>query len=575
MDTHSNIYVIKTRKIGESSFYDEKIEVKFFENINQINYDKDVIKVKEYHNLKIDNQTNNMLYVDIFDVVQSDNLEEDKNGDKYLSHGEVNIINYQSKDKNILVPGYYLLKLKSEKVYYAIIEVLPKDLSKLEWKQLYDEVNNFVNGLSRSLSNKSNSKVISFKKESNLYEKLNYLHANYKFIIMALNQIKTNPRQNIKKDYEWVLKNEQPPIDKKSIKFQTKNPNMKNYLYSYKRYTNYSIQENIWLKHTIELLLKSINNIHNELEDILRDNEEKRKSNYINIKIQANQTKYVTEQQLKEILVIKNGLVNIIKEEWYEGIEKKRYVSPTHASLMDFNYNVIFKWYTEFNKSKLDLKFSEKVQSSWKRTDELYEIWCFIRLILKLEELGFEALKGWIFDENGSNELEDETIVTMKRESIILNLHYNSIIKNSSKETSLIHPLYTNASNNKPDIRIDIHINDIYMKSIPIDAKYRNLKNITNKKYGAVNQILAYRDHPRSILHLEGAKEFRKNNHTVINKVAVLFPKDQGSKSTAKIYTQDHNIEFFEISPGYFAEGFIEMLEREFKDMYDLYMDTY
>ncbi|WP_394877499.1 DUF2357 domain-containing protein [Mammaliicoccus lentus] len=578
MDIHSNVSLIKSIKTSNNQFHDEYYEIKFFESIDQINFETDIIKITEYHNLKISNQTDNIsnLYFDIFDIVESDDLKEDEYGNRYLSNGTVSLINYQNNQiNNILVPGYYLLRLESDRIYYSVLEVIPKDLSKLEWKKLYDEINDFVNGLSRSLLNKNNSKVTLNRKNNNIYEKINYLQANYKSIILALNQIKNNPRHNIRKNYNWVRKNERPPIDKKSIKYQTKHPNMKEYLYSYKRYTNYNIQENLWLKFVIEELLKMINNIQNELNSIMEENEEKSYSKYYSISETAKQTNYITEKQLKEILIIKNGLVNIIKQEWYEDIEKKRYVAPSHASLMDFNYNVIFKWYKDFNKSKLDIKFSEKIQSAWKRTDELYEIWCFIKLIQKLEDLGFEPIKGWIFDKNENNELEDETVIVLKKEHIILNLHYNSYIRKNSKDTTLTHPLYTNAKNNKPDIRIDIHINDIYMKSIPIDAKYRKLRNIMNKDKGALNQLLAYRDHPRSILHLEGAKEFRKNNHTVINKVAILYPKDENNKSKSKIYTEDHNLEFFEMSPGYFAEEFIEMLEKEFRDMYDLYMDTY
>ena len=63
---------------------------------------------------------------------------------------------------------------------------------------------------------------------------------------------------------------------------------------------------------------------------------------------------------------------------------------------------------------------------------------------------------------------------------------------------------------NKPDIRIDIFVEDIYLKSIPIDAKYRKLKNITNDKKGSLKQLLAYRDSPRSFITFSGAKHIRK-----------------------------------------------------------------
>ncbi len=574
MDLHSNLDIIVSNGNRENVF-----NIVFKESIKDINFEKDVLSFKEYHSMKFRHTSTNYnekLYFNGFDIIVDDVLKIDEKGESYLSNATLDIINYTStNDQNVLVPGYYLLTLVNEKTEYAIIKIVPKDFTEEEWKYLYEDVNNYLNGLANSFINKNNVKVIKSKKDNNLHNKINFINEYYIKIINSINQLIANPRLTIQKKHHWASKNTQPPVDKNTFKYSSKYPNKKQYLYTYKRLVNFNIPENMWLKFVVEFLLKEINSI--DKENILKIKNETSKCNlqYSN-EIKKNKiTKYNLKQSKKNITIIKNLIIKLRSTEWYNQVSYKNNIMPTQSSLMNKNYNLLYTWYVEFNKSNFDFIFSDQVLNSWKKTDELYEIWCYINIIEILKSSGFIPVKGWIFNGDIQNDLDEGTYVTMKKAEITLNIHYNALLKYKSSETDLINPLYTANKKNKPDIRIDIFVEDIYLKSIPIDAKYRKLKNITNDKKGSLKQLLAYRDSPRSLLHLAGAKHIRKNNHTVITKVIILYPKDTSSTSKTDILSVEHGLLFYEFGPNYIDTSLKTALNEEINEAFEIYNDIY
>lgn len=574
MALHSNLDIIVSNRYQEKVF-----NIKFKESIKDINFEKDVLSFKEYHAMKFRHKSldyKEKIYFNGFDIIVDDILKIDKNGNSYLSNATLDIINYNSNNgQNVLVPGYYLLTLVNEKTKYAIIKIVPKDFNDEEWKSLYEDVNNYLNGLANSFINKNNIKVIQNKKDSNLHDKINFINKYYIKITNSINQLIVNPRLTIQKKYNWVPKHTQPPIDKNTFKYSSKYPSRKHDLYTYKRIINVNIPENIWLKSVLEFLLKEINSIDKEITLKIENETSKHNSKYKSEIKKAKITKYNLEQSKKNIVAIKNLIIKLRLTEWYNQVSYKNNIMPTQSSLMNKNYNFLYKWFVEFNKSNLDFIFSEQVLNSWKKTDELYEIWCYINIIELIRSSGFIPVKGWIFNGDIHNDLDEGTYVTMKREEVTLNIHYNALLKYKSSETDTINPLYTGNRKNKPDIRIDIFVGGIYLKSIPMEAKYRKLKNITDANQGALKQLLAYRDSPKSLLHLAGAKDIRKNNHTVITKVIILYPKDTNSNSRTDILSIEHGLLFYEFGPNYIDSSLKTTLIDEINEAFEIYNDIY
>ncbi|WP_213811005.1 nuclease domain-containing protein [Jeotgalicoccus sp. WY2] len=99
------------------------------------------------------------------------------------------------------------------------------------------------------------------------------------------------------------------------------------------------------------------------------------------------------------------------------------------------------KWNANIVKEKIDTIFSEKLRNVWKKTDELYEIWCFIQIIKTVENLDFKIISGWVFDGDVSKDLDEGTVIVFEREEVKVKLHYNSKIKDTLMK-QIIHILY-------------------------------------------------------------------------------------------------------------------------------------
>ncbi|PTJ88269.1 hypothetical protein BU032_13175, partial [Staphylococcus simulans] len=110
MATLFSASLILTRPIGYNDFREYRQSLSFEQNVEDIDFKNDVIKVKEYNDLKISisSEKSAILYFDGFDIIESEILKEDKNGEKYLENGAIDLVKYKNnKANNILVPGYY------------------------------------------------------------------------------------------------------------------------------------------------------------------------------------------------------------------------------------------------------------------------------------------------------------------------------------------------------------------------------------------------------------------------------------------------------------------------------------
>ncbi|RIM12746.1 DUF2357 domain-containing protein [Staphylococcus chromogenes] len=571
MDTHSKVAIV----IGNDNNHETLKPLKFFDSLQSIDFNRDISRIKEYTHfkLRINGEESIKVYSDLFELYDDPKIQVDEDNRNYMGNGEIDIVD--SDIANNLVPGYYLLTLKEEDYKYAVIEIVPKDVSNVEWKTIYQDVNNYIKGLSNSLYHKNNSSISPTVRNNNIVEKIDYLEVNFTHIIFALKNIYDSPRYQVQKRYAWRPIYTQPKVDKNTLKYRSKRPDKTEELYSYNKELNYNLKENIWLKKVLKFLqyeLVEIKDYLNLAEEIHLGHKTSRYSSDVLIATKSLENIWTIRENINRI---QHMLQMIIESEWYQNIENKSHASITHSALMDNKYNIIYKWYSEFNKSSLEFVFSQKVKNCWKRTDELYEIWCFINVLELLIRNDFDPIDGWIFDDYSYNDLPDNTVITLNKNDIRLKLHFNSIIKSERSQTTKEHPLYTGDKKNKPDIRIDIHVNNIYIKSIPMDVKYRKLKNITKKEKGSLEQLLAYWAHPKSNLHLEGAKVFRRRNHRIISKVAVLYPKDHSNNNKTDKLAIDHNLHFFEFSPSYKDDDFTNMINEEIDEAYEIYEDIY
>jgi len=165
--------------------------------------------------------------------------------------------------------------------------------------------------------------------------------------------------------------------------------------------------------------------------------------------------------------------------------------NSNHLSLKiqrDWRYKRVFTWWKQLRAQDFKIPVSHDFKVQWKRTDVLYEYWCYIKTIIALEHAGYTPVSGWIYDAShkASQELifpvlQDDTLVEMVKGTIRLSVLFNEKMARAKRSALRFKRiLYMEGTNYKPDIRIDVFDNNSYSGSIIIDAKYRKRLNIWN-----------------------------------------------------------------------------------------------
>jgi len=566
----------------KNEFNQEFISLPVFENVNEINFENgtDIIKIKEYtpFSISINSLNNYRLYFDLFDVIESDILLEDELNNKYLYNNNIKIVDSADSIHSVIVPGYYHLKIKGEKSYHAIIEIIPKDFVKEEWKQILKDLMEENKGLVSSLTNQINSKLVSNKMKSNdLISKLNYIQSNWSVLATSLNLIYSNPKLLLVKNYSWIDKSMSPPVNDKSITMQMKKPYKINYLYSPKRTIVFNNNENKWLKNSIEQLKIYFEDTEKEVDNYIKILQmDKRKASYLN-EIEYIENQLIALDASKNILSKLSHIIYRIKrQEWYQDISFTPIPHISYAIMNDNRYRTILKWLNEIYNKQNTLIYNENLRYAWKRTDELYEIWCLIKVIKILFDMGYKADSSW--DENIkliNGDIKEGSKFRLTNNNINLNIYFGMSISNKVSTTTIDNPIYTTFSNNKPDIRIDLYIDDVFVQSIPIEIKYRKLHKITKKQKGNIEQLKAYAYNLVSIHHFKGYKDHVRNNQRVVKEVLVIYPNSSGSKNsrTIELLAEQDRLEFYELSPNFGMKKLRGKLEKIIENQKELCKD--
>ncbi len=549
---------------------DKEENLKVYSNIQEINFqDKNsTIKIKEYtpFKLSIENE-GHKLYFDLFDLISDNRLQYDNKGHKYLENNKVTIVNSSESINSVIVPGYYHLKIVGEEVFHTVIEIVPKDFGDAEWKLLLDELLLENEALVKSLRNKTNSQLINTKTfNSDFISKLNYINSNYYSLINALNLIKENPKSVLAKEYRWIDKNMSPPTDELTISMHMKKPNKSDFLYSPKRKLQYDNNDNRWLKQSLfsltKFLVKLIDDGKSEINK-LSDEKLTLKYNHEKELIESNITEL--EKSLNNVHQLLYRVNIITKESWFKEvtISKRNYIS--HSLMHDNKYRTVYKWINDILNKENVIIYNSTLQYSWKRTDQLYELWSFMKIIKILLNDNYEIDEEWLQNKDLiEGNISEGSNFKLIKENIILSIYYDSEIAKDSKNTNLQNPLFTLEEKNKPDIRIDIYIDNYFVQSLPIEVKYRKLNKITHKTEGNIKQLKYYTSF-KSLHQISILPERLKKGLKAVNELLVIYPNGGKEKKTSTVEKlfQELGLVFIELSPN---KGLPE-LEKKMKEV--------
>ena len=561
-----------TLKTGFAFDVKEYKNIKFYDTIEALNRPdfETEIEIKENNDVLLN-------IISDYDVkVEMDGLDGTlseiiKHEDGYYISKRNQDIKIFSYDNFPLPPGYYVLSVEVNKEkYYTSFKVLPLHINEKDWQYMADVVLQQLKILAVEVVRKKFFiSRYNFNKEINfeLWLKMQIINASFNKVMAALDDLASKPHNKISKKYVKFFCEDVIQEDRKSNKLNNKNKNPFIYQIGLKKYLDYDLSENRYVKKIVLELddlisefLRQVSEEYKFLDDSIK------KNNYDNDRNKTdNQRK---KEALNLLLEFRakgkkiNYIINNLKSvEWFKNLDVNSNDRISAQSLLDPRYNILSKLNKDLKKNELKYNIDSKLSLLYKRTDKLYEMYGFLKIFDALVELGYDVEKTLKVEKNGNNikvfGVEEGDCFILNKDNLKIKLIYDGIVTNSSKETNKENPIYTTSRHNRPDCRLDFFFildNEMYYaSSLVIDFKYRKINSFWNGKTNSKEQLEGYRYKIYSQYFLD-YPPLASKRVKVTKEVWALYPdKNSIGKVFGKI---DDSIKFLSFVPKY--EDFIK-----------------
>lgn len=564
-------------------------------NEDDICFDKETIpQIKEYEALSFKFESkndNDRLYLPELNDFAIDNRKEDDNGEYYFSPSEKNYIIFGFNEGNTvpLIPGYYYFEIISDEVrYYSAFEVVLKDLTVVEWQELRLEIEKWLSGLSIDFINRNKAdKKVLIKDDfesNNFVDKIDFLVESIPKLKITLSKIIDEANFKIQKEYFWVPKGQKGLIDSTTIKMAQIHPEKKNFTYSPRKRLQFDVPENRWIKYILEYLYKRCTY---SIDYLKRLEEAIKGSPIYKKKYMEESNRFLTEEnkklsqisslksQQQKLIAFNSYLDLILNHSFFNKIKSDRFRIVPKSLALSSKYNYIYKVYLRLTNNYTPINFEKEYIYFWKKTDLLYEIWTYIKVIEALRSLSYEIKSGWIFDMKSKSEkipfLKDGTAVSLNKGDITLKVRFNESIPKEETVNTLDLPVKTASYRNKPDIRVDIYHKENYAGCVVIEVKYVRLYNILygNNKEKILEQLRSYKNSIFSSIF--DVPEIVKKQSKVVRSVIVTYPKSNNATIRKRELIQEEGIIFKELRPNFGIEEFTDSINLEINEAIEYY----
>jgi len=512
------------------------------------------------------------IYMDTLDYYQSSICLEDEKGNIYIEESQEPIVLYKNltaPNSNIsyypFVPGTYQIYVTCGKEkYYTYINVRPKQVTNNELNLMREELEEMIENLAHMLvNNESAAKETTSDNRESVSNQLLILSKYCNKIIPIVNEIKQYPRSKIINQYQLEDTYQARIIDHETIKYRLKKTDVQTRLLVPKRLVTRNLPENVVIIDVVKYLHKVTRSAIQYTEQILPhiEYDTNRLSGGKYPRPESEKVKYLQQiETLKDsrqrMKKLSNTFNYFLQTEWVKEVKGK---SSTSTNMhLDGRYRFLYQIQRELKTMKKKIKLNTDFSFRWKRTDKLYEMWCFIKLLKALQapNLGFQPISGWIYDDSEMLDtwnvplLKEGTTITLQgKDNKVINLVYDKPISYDKKLSTYENPLYSQFPNNRPDTRIDFYDDNKYGASYIIDFKYRPAEAIGNLRVSEYNsdwtaykQLLHYSKFDSEFVnktkdHIVTEKKFRTTSP--IAGVWVFFPNAETNKSNKEINKKD------------------------------------
>ncbi|WP_024615385.1 DUF2357 domain-containing protein [Clostridium sp. Ade.TY] len=595
MDTHYNIFKVtfhekKDSKVKELNFYKDDKEI----------CDDEIVSIEENRIVSIKFECKNKsakLYMDGLDTLPLELLPNDivnlENNEVFIKPSDIKIPIYE-EGFYPLIPGQYSIRVIVEEiVYYSSFKVINKllteDESNIIKRELEDELNGIAFEFIKRTFSVANQGILN--EMPTMFYKFSVIENDFPKIISSLIELKNRANYKIDNKYRIVQQEKVKKIDTITIKNYLSNSVKQGFMKVPTKTIEYNLPENRWMKRIIEEIIFDLNEFLKEINRVIINKrnkiiEIKKYYRYRNNKIEFIMEKesldYITKLKNKSLKM--KGAISHLSQ-WCRILDGNTSSNIPHVLIQDSRYNILYKVYKKLHDNDFTSK-NNKYSIQWKKTDKLYEMWCYVKICKIIrDDLGYKNVNGWIFNKKNTNkeyiiqDLEANTTVKFQKDDIIINLCYDTEIPKYSRETNFYNnPLYITALNNKPDARLDIYKNDVYLGSIIFEFKYRYRERIWNKNYdryfeqSVIKQLVAYGNNCRSIYLLKNKNNYNKETKTIeliempVQKVIVLYPESKNENLDIDD-VNDHNLKFIKIKPKRNIEKLVKEIDIQIKEI--------
>ncbi|MBM7620075.1 hypothetical protein JOC95_001927 [Bacillus tianshenii] len=492
--------------------------------------------------------------MDGFDILQDSLLKYDERNVPFINRGKILLFQHRSGNEYYpYIPGIYCISVVSKGVtYYSLVKVISNRLTDNQLDSMRYEVESQLKGLALDVVRKQtvfqNTEEIQI--DNSIFQKYKTLNHHFNEISTIIADLSKRVRSALKKEYLLQPMEKPSHVDSVSIRYRVKHPETTNYLMTKKNKINYDLPENRLLKKIVikwnGILADFIFQIDNNLEKLQADGADF--SSYTSI---ARRKTLVEELggYRQRASQMKGTFNQLSVSPWYRKVSDLGPMVIPNEMYIDIRYRKILKIHQYLTSEEFDLSLHPGWRFHWKRTDQLYEIWSFFKVLHLIKENGFSISQApsWLF--NGHEQagliviptIPKGAIFELQKDDLRLNLVYDGEIPKAQSRTSKEkEPIYTTSDHNTPDIRVDAYIRETFIGSILLDSKYRKKEVLMDSKY----QLISYADHVRSpfIYNKRRWERIRP-----VHRVLVLYPDKWGHKGIEHL--NDKSISLVPLTP--------------------------
>lgn len=537
MDTLSNLGIhLAFHAAGH--WYDVE---SFAEETDQIT---PAFRVREFEPIELSFRSKNSedrLYLEGLDFHPDRNSREDKNGRLFLvpdEHGKQPFFDNNVGFHGMRV-GIHEGSIRHDGVWYRFYyEVLPKHIDVESWQIMQGDLEQVLSGLSSDI----------VRTNSAYYDK--------RFQI---------PEQLFR---YYLIKRHLPAIRGALMRIPASGSSHQ---------MDYAKPEYMLLKKTIELCHKELNRFIESssyyLETVREDVEEHRRYGELLRKDAGEQLQRDFFEYLDlatEILQISDRMKQRL---WYQSISSRvvrtERVVP-NSIVRDPGFATISHMMQQLQSPSVTIGWTEKYGYAVKPSNRMYEIWCFVKLgqFLMSEEIGFHA-DTWMFSENEGKSLiprlQSGASVTFSKEKQVIKMYYDSRIPGSEEETEKDSiPIFSKSAHKRPDIRMDLYLDEVYMATLIFEVKYRTINSFWHSAEStSKQQIRAYKNDISSPYCRNLPRDYSIRKIRPVDRVWVLHPTNSAEFVTDN---SDEGIRFVGLRPGKDYEECIKILKSEIEE---------